>query len=107
MTKGRIGNVDALDSHFAADLRELEGVTLEVKQHLLQSFLICTHQVALKATELTGERDLVKLCLVFLDHDDLLDGISDVDIPAILAEVVRVELGEGNHVAHAEVQHFA
>ena len=107
MTKRRLGNIGALDRHLAAELRELKGVTLEVKQNLLQSDLICAHQVAIEATKLTGQRDLIKLCPVLLDRDDLLDGLSDVEEIAVLAEVVGVDLGEGNHVVHAEVKHFA
>ena len=40
---------------------------------------------------------------MLLDRDDLLDGLSDVEEIAVLAEVVGVDLGEGNHVVHAEV----
>jgi hypothetical protein len=111
------------DSDGASIFCELQGVRLQVNQHLLDPFLVGINQqvllvewdlgaeFALSATllgwesnELSAYRDILRIGLVLLDRHDFVDRSFDVELHDALHKLARFQLGETEDVFDVEQQ---
>jgi hypothetical protein len=77
------------DLDLSKSFRKLDGVRQKVKKNLLKPLQIGLDQEILvfKANVQSGDVDVYKLCLVFLNLDYLDDSILDVEHTHVLREV--------------------
>ena len=95
------------NSNAPFDWGEFEGVALQVEENLLKTLLVRIYQeVVKKVHKLDSELYLVEVSFLPLNVHDLCDALPDVEGGQCHPELRGLDLSQGKHVVHRQVQQF-